>query len=262
MSCGTGDKAIELATRIANQGLNIYKCLYHTEISPLKECKFWVDGIVGGVEERREHYSFHSHHPSDKLERYVKLASRMVLDETGGDEVSEHVVSAIDVYGLIHQETPIELKFILSVFALEGLLAGKDDKDFVGWKLREKVALLLGGFAFWIRYYLHREIDEPLTIEEVEKYRVEARRKLARTISDMYELRSLFAHASGELKEKITEEDYRFASMIFRLTLQVMLHLYEVEGIRYISKQEGGDKSLDWLLESLKFSQPLSFEES
>ncbi len=73
----------------------------------------------------------------------------------------------------------------------------------------------------------------------------------------MYNKRSRFAHADKE-GEKVTESDFRFASMVFRFSLHRVLSLYEKKGIRRITKEATLDEeSLDYFIESLKYSAPL-----
>ena len=259
------NKAVELAKRSANRSISIYNCLYMAELRPLNEYGFCVDKMVGGgYNERRISDGWRSHHPIDELEGYSKLVSSMTRIESIS-EIEQNVLSAIDVYGLIQRETPVELKFLLSVIALEGLLSGKYDFDFLAWKLREKVALLIGDDGAWIREYLQTPFDEEVTSEEIEKYRVPARRELARRVARMYGLRSQFAHARGKMEDEITDKDFRFASFVFRFSLQRVLQLHEREGIRTVSKPDQKDEkkekqSLDWLLETLRYSQPLKLD--
>jgi hypothetical protein len=229
------------------------------------EYSFCYDKIVGGgYEERRIGDGWRSHYPIDELEHFSKLVSSMTRS-AALSEIEQNVLSAIDVYGLIQRETPIELKFLLSVIALEGLLSAKYDIDFLAWKLREKVALLLGDNEAWLRQYLRRPFEEKVTPEEIEKHRVSARRELARRVAGMYGLRSQFAHARGRMGEEITDRDFGFASFVFRFSLQRVLQLYDKEGIRTVSKADPKDEqkasqSLDWFLEAMRYSQPLKLD--
>ena len=159
---------------------------------------------------------------------------------------------------MIERETPVELKFLLSVIATEGLLLDKDDKDFLGWKLREKVAVLLGDTPGWMRTFLNR--DE-LTSQDFDANRVAARADLAQKVGRMYDKRSRFAHQDEETT--VVEDDFRFASMVFRFALQRIVVLYSDKGIRRVRKEAPVDtQSIDGFIESLKYSVPLGWSEN
>jgi len=71
--------------------------------------------------------------------RDVQLLNKFVA-ESMSDETAKRYMSAIDICGMIEAETSLEPKFLLSVTATECLLLGKEYRDFLDWKLREKVA--------------------------------------------------------------------------------------------------------------------------
>ena len=62
----------------------------------------------------------------------------------------------------------------------------------------------------------------------------------------------------SRLEDKLTDQDVEQASMIARFLVQIILQLYEQQGIRTVGKKTEREKeSLDWLLESVRFNQPL-----
>ena len=166
-------------------------------------------------------------------------------------------VSAIDIYGMMEEQTPIELKFLLSVMAIERLLLGKDDRDFLGWKLREKVAILLGDTPGWLKTYLGKSPKDTLTEKECNESRAAARAELARRVGVIYDKRSALVHP-GE--EEVTEDDFRLVSLLFRWSLSRIIRLYSEKGISRISKTSSVDlESLDGFIESMKYSVPLGW---
>jgi hypothetical protein len=76
-------------------------------------------------------------------------------------------------------------------------------------------------------------------------------------VDDWYELRSGFAHGGTRLEDELTEEVAEQVSMIARFLVQRILQLYEQRGIRTVGKKNREKESLDWLLESVRFNQPL-----
>ncbi len=249
-------KAGEIATRIANQSLNIIKTTYDFDLRKLARC-YWTKGKgYGSVEPRSSYdpFGWFRHPNIPELERYATTMTDMIR-KADNSEIAKKCLSAVDIYGLIERETPVEVRFLLSVISLEAILLGKNDKELIGMKLREKVAILVGDTPAWFAEHLGKE--DP-TREECEANRVAARIDLSKQVYDMYDKRSKFAHADNE-REKVTESDYRFATMIFRLSLQRVVSLYE-KGIRRVAKADTVDKeSLDFLIEFQKYSTPLGW---
>ena len=251
-------KAIEKATRLANQGLNILKCFYLLEHAPrLVACHYKVGASSGAVREERFMWGWYNHRTDKEIEGYLRIVNDFVRKGTD-DEIARRCLSAIDIYGMMERETALKLKFLLSVMAAESLLLGKDDKDFLGWKLREKVAILLGDTPVWVKQYLGKEPEEKLTDEECDKARSAARAELAKRVGMIYDKRSALVHQDAG--EEITEDDFIYASNIMRLSLHRILRLYNEKGVRRVSKASTVDlQSLDGFIESMKYSVPLGW---
>lgn len=250
------EKAVEIATRNANQSLNIIKTVYIIDVKKLVRC-YWISKTsIGGydTESAPRESDWYPYRKVPELEGYAAILSNMVRKEDAS-ELAKRCLSAVDIYGMIERETPLEVRFLLSVISLEGILLSKDDvAQGLGMRLKEKVAILLGDSHFWFVTYLEKGNPTP---QECEANRVAARAALAKKVSDMYGKRSGFAHAKND-SEKVTESDYNFASTIFRLSLQRILSLWEKQGIRRITKSDTVDKeSLEYFIESLKYSAPL-----
>jgi hypothetical protein len=250
------NKAIEMATERANQALKILKCFYLLEPAPrLRACHYLRGSGSGAVREERFKWGWYRHRIVSEIEEYVQTVNDFIQKRTD-DEIARRCLSAIETYGMIESETPLELKFLLLVMATEGLLLGRDDKDFLGWKLREKVAILLGDTPGWFREFLQKEVP---TQEECNESRVAARADLAKKVGEMYDKRSALVHRDDEAK-KLAEEDVHFASMVMRFSLQKILRLYAQKGIRRVSKVSTVDpQSVDGFIESAKYSVPMGW---
>jgi hypothetical protein len=258
------DKATEIATTRANQSFNILKCTYPLEHLPrLKRCHWFTEGMSGSVGDFRYKLGWFRHSSSQIQERYIQNLTDLM--KNGTDQIAKRCVTSLDIYGMIERETPLKVRFLLSVIATEGLLLGDNDRDVLGWKLREKVAILLGDTPALICEYMKRDVmKEGLpSKEECDANRVASRAALAKKVGDLYNKRSRFAHADAGGKYEVTEEDFEFASMIFRLSMQRLLTLRQ-EGIIRVEKQ-GEDaldsQSLDSFIDSLKYSVPLGAAE-
>ena len=117
---------------------------------------------------------------------------------------------------------------------------------------------LLGDDPNWVHIYLKKGLTETVSADEVLHNRIGARASLADKVDEWYELRSGFAHGGTRLEDKLTDQDVEQASMIARFLVQIILQLYEQQGIRTVGKKTEREKeSLDWLLESVRFNQPL-----
>src|SRR5208337_1299356 len=238
VSASGREKATEIATIRANQSFNILKCIYVIQDLPrLKRCHWFTEGMSGAVHDYRYKSGWFRHSSNPELEAYVKNLTQLMKGES--DDIGRRCLTAIDVYCMIDQETPLQVRFLLSVIATEGLLLGKDDRDFLGWKLREKVAILIGDTTAWFVIYLQKDVrkDGWPSKEECDANRVAARAALAKRVGDMYNKRSKFAHGSAKDKDQVGEEDFRFASMVFRLSMQRLLTLRE-KGISRIHKED------------------------
>lgn len=251
-------KATETATRLANQSLNVLKCLYLVNHPKLTKCYYsrgqeWVGGLDDLVPIG---LGSDSYRIIPGIEEHVKTITRFIRCNESHD-IAKRCCLAIDIYGMIEEDTPVALKFLLSVIALESLLLSKDDKDVLGWKLREKVAILLGDTPNWLMEFLKKD---KWTEEVCDRVRVAARAELAKKVGEMYEKRSGIAHPKPSQKDEVTEDDFNFASMIFRFSMQRILSLHTTKGIIRVGKTDTiDDKSLDSFIESLKYSVPLGW---
>lgn len=139
----------------------------------------------------------------------------------------------IDLFINIDSNTPLNIRFMLCVISLEALLISKDDRDYLGWKLSEKVSFLLGTSEFWMRTYHKIGFDHifPYHVQipnTVIKKVSDNRRSLNYKMRKLYNKRSGFAHGGKSNKEQITGEDYTLAYTIVRLTIFQMLNLLRV----------------------------------
>lgn len=167
--------------------------------------------------------------------------SKIVTNDENRNELEERIFSVIDIFGLIQMSTPLKIRFMLCIMSLEALLLSGDDKDYLGWKLAEKLAFLLGNSEYWIRTYYGVGIEHlfpnhvPIPNELTHKV-VENRRALNHKIRELYGKRSGFAHGSTRKNEQITEEDYSFIYAILRLSVIRVLDLIP-QGFNHISKE-------------------------
>lgn len=145
-------------------------------------------------------------------------------------DIDNRIIISLNIYALQTTITKIEVKFVLMISALEGLLLS--DKDYIGKKLSEKVAFLIG-----------KDKSERISVYDKMK--------------TFYDKRSSFTHQNIRERNKITEPDFQYLSNIFVRTVGKILELERKKIIETIAKENKPnkpDKSLDSYIMDLMFS--------
>ncbi len=170
-------------------------------------------------------------------------------------ELEQRILNAIDVYGLIESDTPLHVKFLLCIIGLESLLLGKNDRDYLGMKIAEKVTFLLYDVHWWLKEIYNIPISDMDKINQsfVEKHKLESRLKLHKKIQDFYDKRSSLAHEGVRYSKKnITKDDYDWASYFLRWTVETLLN--KIGKYTHIAKKNKEDKKyLDLFFQKLKY---------
>jgi hypothetical protein len=142
------------------------------------------------------------------------------------DILGNRILESIVIFGDIDKSTPIEIRFMLCIIALETLLIGKNESGSKRSLLAERIAFLLGDMKDWFLYYYRVETVNGYSLESsfTKTHLKEAREALFRKILKLYDSRSAFAH-SGIRVENITQ-NYYFASSILLSVVQKLLRLH------------------------------------
>jgi hypothetical protein len=203
--------------------------------------------------------------PIVSMSGFDELMIRMteLLRKENRSELEERIVSIVDVFVMIQNETPPELKFLLKVICLEALFLSQDDRDYLGQRIAEKVAFSLGDNKVWIAFafgvlphlgFIGNFPPNLVDDEFVKTKKSESRRRLHKEVARLYGKRSAIVH-QGTMSEKsrVTPQDYAMVSILLRLSLTKMLALAE-EGITHLKKRSSDDSSsFDQLIEKLKY---------
>jgi hypothetical protein len=154
-------------------------------------------------------------------------------------ELERRIVSVIDILAMIDERTPLNIKFLLKMFALEGLLLSEDDRDYLGWRLSEKITFLLGDNKVWVAFafgilphmgFVGNGIAELVEDEFAEIHTLESRLILNREVVRLYRKRFAFAHPRPRPgKDAIAENDYEMISWLLRLSVSSILALTKME---------------------------------
>lgn len=177
-----------------------------------------------------------------------------IFNKKNPSELEQRILNAIDVYGLIESDTPLHVKFLLCIIGLESLLLGKDDRDYLGTKIAEKVTFLLSDVHWWLMKIYDITFDESDKITErfIKKHKTNSRLLLHKKIKEFYKKRSELAHEGLNLKKSITRNDYSWASNFLRWTVEILVEKTD-EYTHIAQKSKDDEKSLDLYFQKLKY---------
>lgn len=192
----------------------------------------------------------------DFLDGLIESASK-VLKADPPTDLDEAIVNSFDVYGLISAQSPLYIRFLLTMIAIETLLMHGESQDAISSTLSERIAILLGDTPAWMIESFRIKREE-LTAAFAKSHLVESRTKLRSSFKILYGKRSGAAHEGVESGGRpIEEDDHRNANMLFRFALEMLFQLKERKGLDRIAKGDRRDgKSLAEWVDSCKFSFP------
>jgi len=115
----------------------------------------------------------------------VSILSK-IFSKKEPNDIEKRIKNVVRIFGTQTSITHRQVRFLLLMSCLEGLLMSQYDRDYVLWRLAEKTAFLLGG----------------------------DRRQTNDYIKNAYEKRSAFIHGSSKKTKPITEDDISKAEQI------------------------------------------------
>jgi hypothetical protein len=255
-------KAYELVFQEAKRNINILKFVFWDdgtfvftpESAPFDYC-FSIDGsnfadFGEGGRSRAPPLIRDAWH--DDIVRAINL----VFNKPARSTIESRIIDAIEILGMADSNTPIHIKFLLRIMALEGLLL--TEKDNIASKLAERISYLIGDSKEWLQMYKGLlSINKMSFDEKVTDEILLARVSLDKIVKTLYTKRSGFAHGGlSDEKKTISLNDYHLVSFILR---QVMLRLIALsQEITHISDSTGekilGDiGSLDVYIKKKKY---------
>lgn len=218
-------KAIENATKLAEESVNVLRFLYGIDFK-LFHCRFVTDNsISGGSMMSNDTFGGHASY-LPKFEAKIERLSEIIVKKNPL-EIEERVKNTINIFGI---QTGIEdknVKLILLISCLEGLLLSSSDKDYLGWKLAEKTSFIL-----------HKNWKK--------------RQATSDFITNMYEKRSRFVHQ--DKKKRIEEVSDGEILDLENIVMGIMYELFNKLDEGYIQIQkEPSKKSINEFIEREKF---------
>ena len=139
-------------------------------------------------------------------------------------ELERKLILSSKMYWLAIQSNSPEITFISLISALESLLLGVSDRDYIGLKISEKVAFLMS--------------DEQ-----------KARLEIYKTMKRYYDVRSSLVHGKSGKAVKVERADLDTIKHIFTAVFEKILNMVET----YSSLHTEDDKGLDDYINELRF---------
>lgn len=214
-------KALQRATRSADEALHILRFEYEMNFS-LSQFAILIDD-----QDRIQMREMNAETWVNYLPELDEITGKLneILRKPDTTELENRLRNAVRLFGLAMDANRPEIRFVLLTNALEGLLLTRGDRDYLRFRLAEKVAFLV-------------ETEETKRLAEFEK------------IKRLYDRRSDFVHQNAKY-EPIEDKDVEELKNVFFQVFNKLLILRS-QGYASIEKRQG--KYVDSLIDSLKFA--------
>ena len=219
------DKAMDRAVQLAEDSVNVLRFVYQVNF-PIGHSKFYLDNGQGSGGTGMPFFTFQgAAWYNARLEPYIQTLSEILSDATPQD-IEKRVRAALKIFGIQTKTEDRNVRLLLLISCLEGLLLSPSDRDYLGWRVAEKTTFLLGK-------------DEG------------NRKEIFEFITESYDKRSRFAHQDQRSGKEVTEND--LLQMID--VIQGLVHrLLELMNEGYSQIQKDPQKStIDGFVEVEKF---------
>ena len=197
-------------------------------------------------------YSPAGFHLSTTPEIDIKVTKFNEIIKPNLSEIERRIIKVLDITSIIDEDTQLHVRFLLFTIALETLLLGKDDRDYLRKKFAEKITYLIG-----IKYAL-----KVVNVEEVVSNNniideLKLILNLEKKITTFYDNRSIIAHSG--INDNINTKDVEDIATILIIIIEKLFDLIETEKLTHISKTSINDNaSLDFYMSKLKYGTILS----
>jgi hypothetical protein len=188
----------------------------------------------------------------DIKEKLDKI-SRIYRKREKGD-IDRRILKALDVYNQIQKSTDPVSKIVIYMTILENLLIDKSDKDYLTWKLAERIAFLIGDDKQIMTESNYKKFENEVGIR-----RSNSKFTINRLVNNLYSIRSQLVH-SNESNPVIGhyDKDLLIGHNILKEVLSAFLDLEE-KGIKNL---KGKDGLMDFL-DKIKYDfNPFSFDKA
>ena len=147
------------------------------------------------------------------------------------NEIELKIRNALRIYRLQQPVADDPIKFLLLVTCFESLLMTKSDRDYILWRLAEKVTFILA------------ETIKDVSMQEINSF-----------IKEAYTKRSAFVHGNTNTNETITYSDTTRLDVFFYELVWTIINNFLKKGYTQIQKAKDR-KSIDDYIERKKFGE-------
>lgn len=221
-------KANEKATSLAEDALHIIRFLYRINFS-IVDMRYKTREVKqeGGMEGMTGLPFIGGANYGKFFEENIPILTGIFV-KSNPNEIERKIRNTVRIFGIQTSVKNQQVRFVLLVTCLESLLMTESDRDYLLWKLAEKVAFILDG----------------------------NKRKLSDYIKKAYDKRSAFIHGSKSEDGLVTEGDiFNIEGVVSNLVWR-MIDLVK-DGYTHVRKEKGV-KSIDEYVEETKFGKTSS----
>jgi len=157
-------------------------------------------------------------------ERYAILTD--IFTKRNPNQIEKKIKNTVRIFGIQSAITNNQVRFVLLVSCIESLLMTRSDRDYLGWKVAEKSAFVLG----------------------------QNNMKVYKYVKGAYDKRSKFIHGDTKKDVIVTREEIWDAENLVINLVWTLIFKFLKEGYSHIKKPEKG-KSIDEYIEETKFGK-------
>jgi hypothetical protein len=227
-------KATEKAAGLVDRSLDVLRMVYEQDVTASEYCLDireldWT-GTGGYYHGSNDPMTWSSRTYAKRFDSVVPVLNEILTNRLHKDQgiLQKKLRNAIRLYGVATSARYREVRFILLCSALEALVLTRDDRDYLGWKLAERIAFL---------------IAKPDDRQSISSY-----------ITYAYSKRSRIVHQDKDKEENVSDEDVRKLADVMLKTFWKLVELKK-HGFTSLQKMSN-EKSVIALIEKLKFGNP------
>lgn len=157
-----------------------------------------------------------------------------IYQKSKKSDIDKRIIKSLEVYSQVQKSTEPIVKILIYMTMLENLLIDEKDKDYLGWKLADRISFLIGN-----RKPVVDEIIFPEFRVKYPNMNRNSRYVIAEFVKDLYDIRSRYVHSSKSNKEIGLFDKYLLIG--YNILHETMSEFLKLESIGITSlKGKGG----------------------
>jgi len=221
-------KANEKAINLAEDSLHIIRFLYGTNFN-IVDMRYKIREVreEGGIEGMANLPFIGGATYNKFVEKKIPVLTD-IFTKSNPNEIERKIKNAIRIFGIQTSVTNDNVRFVLLITCLESLLMTESDRDYLLWKLAEKVAFILN----------------------------DKKREISDFIKKAYKKRSAFIHGRRSQDDLVTKNDIFNVEIIASNLVWKMIDFVK-NGYTHVQKR-GNVKSINEYVEEAKFGKAVA----